>query len=81
MTAGFEHGTGAREVQDRFDTRRLADTLTQMTVHATITDGDRGFIEHDGGCAGAEPCVFGMADSQTGDIGDEIAHFAGHCRA
>lgn len=45
MTAGFEHGTGAREIQDRFDTRRLADTLTQMTVHATITDGDRAFIE------------------------------------
>lgn len=80
MTAGFEHGEGAREIQDRFDTRRLADTLTQMTVHATITDGDRAFIERmdmffiatqgaDGGldCSykGGEPGFVRVLDEQT----------------
>lgn len=80
MSAGFEHGEGAREIQDRFDTRRLADTLTQMTVHATITDGDRAFIERmdmffiatqgeDGGldCSykGGEPGFVRVLDEQT----------------
>ena len=36
---------GARELQDRFDTRRLADRLEQVKVHATITAEDRAFIE------------------------------------
>jgi uncharacterized protein len=36
---------GARELQDRFDTRRLADRLEQVKVHATITDEDRAFVE------------------------------------
>lgn len=44
MTA-FEHGAGAREVQDRFDTRRLADAITSRTVHDVITENDRAFIE------------------------------------
>jgi uncharacterized protein len=38
------HG-GARELQDRFDTRRLADRLEQVKVHETITADDRRFIE------------------------------------
>jgi uncharacterized protein len=38
------HG-GARELQDRFDTRRLADRLEQVKVHDTITPDDRAFIE------------------------------------
>jgi len=41
----FEHSEGAREVQDRFDTRRLADAISSRTVHDTINDGDRQFIE------------------------------------
>ena len=41
----FEHGKGAREIQDRFDSRRLADTISQRTVHDRITDHDRDFIE------------------------------------
>jgi predicted pyridoxine 5'-phosphate oxidase superfamily flavin-nucleotide-binding protein len=36
---------GARELQDRFDTRRLADRLEDVKVHATITAEDRAFIE------------------------------------
>lgn len=42
--AGLYHD-GARELQDRFDTRRLADRLEQVKVHDTITAGDREFIE------------------------------------
>ena len=38
------HG-GSRELQDRFDTRRLADRLAAVKVHDTISDGDRAFIE------------------------------------
>jgi uncharacterized protein len=36
---------GARELQDRFDTRRLADRVEQVKVHDTITEEDRAFIE------------------------------------
>jgi uncharacterized protein len=36
---------GARELQDRFDTRRLADRLEQVKVHDAITAEDRAFIE------------------------------------
>jgi uncharacterized protein len=36
---------GARELQDRFDTRRLADRLEDVKVHDTITAEDRAFIE------------------------------------
>lgn len=36
---------GARELQDRFDTRRLADRLEQVKVHDTISDEDRAFVE------------------------------------
>ena len=39
------YGTGARALQDRFDTRRLADKETGLIVHADITDADRAFIE------------------------------------
>jgi predicted pyridoxine 5'-phosphate oxidase superfamily flavin-nucleotide-binding protein len=36
---------GARKLQERFDTRRLADRLEDRTVHAVIDDDDRAFIE------------------------------------
>lgn len=36
---------GARALQDRFDTRRLADRLEQVTYHDAFWDGDRTFIE------------------------------------
>jgi predicted pyridoxine 5'-phosphate oxidase superfamily flavin-nucleotide-binding protein len=38
------HG-GSRELQDRFDTRRLADRLDEKTVHDYLSDDDREFIE------------------------------------
>jgi uncharacterized protein len=36
---------GARELQDRFDSRRIADRLEQITVHDRFTDSDRAFVE------------------------------------
>jgi predicted pyridoxine 5'-phosphate oxidase superfamily flavin-nucleotide-binding protein len=35
----------SRELQDRFDTRRLADRIDERIVHTTIDDDDRAFIE------------------------------------
>lgn len=34
-----------RELQDRFDTRRLADRVHEVIVHDTVTDEDRDFIQ------------------------------------
>jgi predicted pyridoxine 5'-phosphate oxidase superfamily flavin-nucleotide-binding protein len=42
--AGRYHD-GSRELQDRFDTRRLADRLEQRTMRDVIRDEDRAFIE------------------------------------
>lgn len=39
------YNEGQRSMQDRFDTRRLADRLEQVTYHQTFWDGDRTFIE------------------------------------
>lgn len=36
---------GMRALQDRFDTRRLADRLEEVTYHQTFWDGDRKLIE------------------------------------
>ena len=36
---------GARGLQDRFDTRRLADRLAEKLSRSTFTDEDRAFIE------------------------------------
>lgn len=36
---------GMRAVQDRMDSRRLADRLENLTVHRTFSDGDRALIE------------------------------------
>jgi uncharacterized protein len=36
---------GNRSLQDRFDTRRLADRIEERLVHATIDEDDRAFIE------------------------------------
>jgi len=35
----------SRQLQDRFDTRRLADRLVEVLAHDTFTDADRAFIE------------------------------------
>jgi len=36
---------GSRNLQDRFDTRRLADRLVEKVARAEFTDADRAFIE------------------------------------
>jgi predicted pyridoxine 5'-phosphate oxidase superfamily flavin-nucleotide-binding protein len=36
---------GQRRLQDRFDSRRIADRLEQVTVHDQLTDGDVAFVE------------------------------------
>ncbi|MGE3075217.1 MAG: pyridoxamine 5'-phosphate oxidase family protein [Dehalococcoidia bacterium] len=41
----FEHSNGSREIQDRFDTRRLADAITERTISDTISANDARFIE------------------------------------
>jgi predicted pyridoxine 5'-phosphate oxidase superfamily flavin-nucleotide-binding protein len=43
VPAGFEQGS--RELQDRFDTRRLADRIDELLVKDTIDDGQKAFIE------------------------------------
>ncbi|MCX7065720.1 MAG: pyridoxamine 5'-phosphate oxidase family protein [Proteobacteria bacterium] len=43
MTLPF-YGNGARTLQDRFDSRRLADRLEQVTLRRAFTDEDRAFI-------------------------------------
>lgn len=40
----FEYSEASRHLQDRFDTRRLADRLTEVTVHPEFTEADRAFI-------------------------------------
>lgn len=42
--ASFDYGASARDLQDRFDTRRLADALVQVIVHDELTEADRAFI-------------------------------------
>ena len=39
------YSTASRDLQDRFDTRRLADRLADVKVHDRITADDRAFIE------------------------------------
>src|SRR5689334_24113978 len=34
-----------RQLQDRFDTRRLADRLQERIVHDSLSDSDRAFLE------------------------------------
>jgi predicted pyridoxine 5'-phosphate oxidase superfamily flavin-nucleotide-binding protein len=39
------YNKGNRRLQDRFDTRRLADRIEERIVHTVIDDDDRAFIE------------------------------------
>jgi uncharacterized protein len=41
----LNYSPAARELQDQFDTRRLADRLVEVTVHDRFTDDDRAFIQ------------------------------------
>ena len=44
MDLGELYGDGARDLQDAFDSRRLADRLADITIHNEIDDGDRKLI-------------------------------------
>jgi hypothetical protein len=41
----ISYSDASRRLQDRFDTRRLADRLADVKVHQAFTDTDREFIE------------------------------------
>jgi hypothetical protein len=41
----FEYSTESRRLQDRYDTRRLADRLADVKVHSRFMASDREFIE------------------------------------
>jgi len=45
MSDGSMYHDGSRRLQDRFDSRRLADRLETVTVHAAFTADDRAFIQ------------------------------------
>ena len=45
MASNAMYHEGSRQLQDRFETRRLADRLVEVTVHGAFTDADRAFIE------------------------------------
>jgi uncharacterized protein len=45
MTDGSMYHDGSRELQDQFDTRRLADRLETTRLHTIFSERDRAFIE------------------------------------
>jgi predicted pyridoxine 5'-phosphate oxidase superfamily flavin-nucleotide-binding protein len=45
MTESRIYHEGSRELQDRFDTRRIADRLERVDLHAVFTDAERELIE------------------------------------
>jgi len=44
MSSSEMYHDGSRELQDRFDSRRIADRLEEITVHDRFTDDDRAFV-------------------------------------
>lgn len=44
MTAHAMYHDGSRELQDQFDSRRIADRLEEVTVHTALNENDRAFI-------------------------------------
>ncbi|HZN14269.1 MAG TPA: pyridoxamine 5'-phosphate oxidase family protein [Acidimicrobiales bacterium] len=45
MTEHDAYHAGARALQDRFDSRRIADRLEQIVMHHVFTDDDRAIVE------------------------------------
>ena len=45
MDEGAMYHEGARALQERFGSRRLADRLEEITVHHEFTPDDKGFVE------------------------------------
>jgi uncharacterized protein len=52
------YNDGQRQLQDRFDSRRVADRLEQHTYRGELTDGDRAFVE------GADMFFLATADAE-----------------
>src|SRR5690349_3663231 len=48
---------GNRQLQEQFDSRRIADRLQQVALHDRFSDGDRGFIE--------QPSMFFLATADA----------------
>jgi predicted pyridoxine 5'-phosphate oxidase superfamily flavin-nucleotide-binding protein len=44
-TNGIDYHPGQRGLQDQFDTRRIADRISERLVHHVVNDGDKAFIE------------------------------------
>ena len=44
MTAPEMYHDGSRELQDQFDSRRIADRLEEVTVHTALNERDQAFI-------------------------------------
>ena len=66
-----------RDGVDAFDRLRRIEQrgLARARPAAAHVDrGDRGLVEHDGGRAGAEPQILGVADLHARHVGDEVAH-------
>jgi predicted pyridoxine 5'-phosphate oxidase superfamily flavin-nucleotide-binding protein len=59
MTDLFNHGQ--RDLQDRFDTRRLADRVAERTIHQAFSDSEREFIE-------AQPMFFLATTDAEGHV-------------
>jgi predicted pyridoxine 5'-phosphate oxidase superfamily flavin-nucleotide-binding protein len=66
--SGLMYNDGHRELQDRFDSRRIADRLEQVTVHVELSDGDVEFIE------GSSMFFLGTAD---GDGWPDVSYKGG----
>jgi predicted pyridoxine 5'-phosphate oxidase superfamily flavin-nucleotide-binding protein len=45
MNGSPMYNDGSRSLQDKFDSRRLADRLEEVTVHTVFSDDDRAFVE------------------------------------
>jgi predicted pyridoxine 5'-phosphate oxidase superfamily flavin-nucleotide-binding protein len=56
---------GNRALQDRFDTRRLADRIEQLLVHDTFSPHDRAFIESRDSYKGGDPGFVRVVDERT----------------
>ncbi|HKM78641.1 MAG TPA: pyridoxamine 5'-phosphate oxidase family protein [Candidatus Bathyarchaeia archaeon] len=53
---------GMRELQDHFDSRRIADRLNQVTVHDVFSETDRSFVE--------QSSFFFLATADAGGVPD-----------
>ena len=67
MAYGFHDGS--RSLQDRFDTRALADRIDHLLVTDSISDGDQAFIEARDMFFLATAGLFGHADGDEWGVG------------